>query len=128
MKRLIPLMLLGFLLGLLLSCDGDSDSSITGTWTANELLVMYSDGGFAEEPLPASWIERLSLKGDGTYTYTWKKDGRSGSGSGTWERDNGTLTLTEDGRSEQLTAQVSGDMLIFTTSVPGGTAELSFGK
>jgi hypothetical protein len=128
MKRLIPIFILSAIFGLLLSCDSDSDTSIEGTWSANELLVMYEGGGFAEAPLPDSWKESLSLNKDGTYTYAWQKDGRSGSGSGTWVRENNTLTLTQNGREEQLDAKISGDTLILSTAVPGGTAQLSFGK
>jgi hypothetical protein len=39
-----------------------------------------------------------------------------------------TLTLTQNGRAEQVDAKISGDTLILSTAVPGGTAQLSFGK
>lgn len=128
MKRFISLVLFTSFFGFLLSCNSDAETSIEGIWSADTLLVMYDDGGFAEKTLPESWAEQLTLNEDGSYTYEWQKDGRSGSGLGNWEQEDGILVLLEEGRSERLAAQISGSTLILTTAIPGGTAELSFKK
>ncbi|WFB37590.1 hypothetical protein P3T73_07435 [Kiritimatiellota bacterium B12222] len=126
-KSLLTLvLLLGVGLLFLNSCDGDSDSSITGTWQAGSMMVMFSSGGTGEADLPDSWVEQLTFHGDGSYTYTWMKDGRSGSGSGSWVRADGNLVLTDDGQTEQISYTLDSEFLSLKTTVPEGDAELVF--
>lgn len=126
-KSMIALgLLISLSLMLLSSCDGDSDSSIVGTWQADEMTVMFAAGGVGTAPLPVSWSEVLTFNADGTFQYAWKRNGRSGSGTGSWMLDNRELVLTENGQTERIPYSLNSAYLSVISPVPAGEAELVY--
>ena len=123
---LILMMFVGVGLMLLNSCDGDGDSSIVGTWEGEEMMVMFAAGGVGVATLPDSWTEQLTFNADGSYGYAWVKDGRSGSGTGRWVRENGEIVLTEDGQMESNRYSLNSKYLSIVSTVPAGEAELVY--
>lgn len=126
-KSLLSLvLLLGAALFLLNSCDDDNDASLVGTWQADEMTVMFAAGGVGTAPLPDSWIEQLTFNPDGTYSYSWQKDKRSGSGDGTWTLENRELVLVDGGRTERIQYGLNAKYLSLVSPVSQGEAELLY--
>ena len=88
--------------------SGDDDKDpLVGTWSATAM-----NG----QPLPDTISVTIIFRDNGTCQESTNLGGEADTGSGTWNADNGVLTIITDDGTETATYSVSGDTLTITSA------------
>ena len=128
MKPLAKMAVLLPLAALLLSgCEDSQDTSLDGTWQASKLVFTDAAGTRISDPLPATWVEMLLLKPDGTFSYSSTQAGKTVTGAGRWGYTETELVLA--GKQDRRTDyRIDGDELVLSGDVPEGPYSLRWTK
>lgn len=126
-KFLFLISLAGFV-AVLSGCGGDGDTaSLEGTWQASKLAFTGVSGDELSEPLPATWVEILTLNPDGTFAYSSTQSGKTVTGTGFWGLDGTSLVLAQQ-REQPLEYRIDGHELVLSGYIPEGAYSLLWTK
>ena len=126
--KYLSLVTMAALLATLTGCGSDEDTTrLEGTWQASKLLFTDTAGGELSEPLPATWVEILTLDPDGTFAYSSTQSGKTATGNGFWGLDGTNLVLAQQ-NEQPLEYRIDGDELILSGYVPEGAYALVWTK
>lgn len=122
---LIPM---AVLLAALTGCGGDDGTtSLEGTWQASKLAFTDTTGNELAEPLPAAWVELLTLRSNGTFSYSSTQAGKTVTGTGLWGLEGSNLVLAQQ-QERPLEYRIDGDELVLSGYIPAGAYSLLWSK
>lgn len=106
--------------GLLVQCHkksstGPAEDDLVGTWVLTGITI---PGLGTFTPALMGYTVTVTLRNDGTYTWTEMEEGNETSSTGTWSATSNTITLTDDGETESVPYALEGNQLSVTMTIP----------